>query len=155
MCLCARVILNVCVMASKYTLHPYEICFLSLKPGFSLSLSLTSYKYIYTLSKSIGTAKPVPFFLFFHEDVWVLGQKMKMRQEFTISTLISWYYYTYNLRKYVRYPDLVSRQPEQVTYFQRLRRYCHPWRNQLLVPPDRILFLYTCQSLTISFYNSN
>ncbi len=41
--------------------------------------------------KTIGTAKPVPLFLLYAENIWVWHQKMNMRQENSISAFISSY----------------------------------------------------------------
>lgn len=51
------------------------------------------------------------------------------------------FFSTYDVWKHVQYPAHVSRQPREVTQFWLLRQYCHPWCHQLLLPPDRILFL--------------
>lgn len=53
------------------------------------------------------------------------------------------------------YPALVSHQSREVTQFRWLSQYCHPWRHQQLLPPDRVLFLYMSQSLAFSFYSCN
>ena len=42
--------------------------------------------------KSIGSARPIPFFFFFQCTEYSCGgDKMNMRQEFGISAFISWY----------------------------------------------------------------